>query len=114
MGRHGILRNLKKPGDFACRDPIRFSARQKAKGLQPSMLSERGEACNGLSCFHISSFVDIYDGFKTGFELTHGALDLEWKSLQPPAELLVGGCALVYVRFLHPLRAARRRQQMFV
>ena len=48
MGRHGILRNLKKPGDFACGDPIRFSARQKAKGLQPSRLSERGEACNGL------------------------------------------------------------------
>lgn len=48
MRRHSVLRNLKKPGYFACGDPVGFSARQKAKRLQPSGLSERGEACYGL------------------------------------------------------------------
>ena len=77
MGRHSVLRNFKKPGDFACGDPVGFSARQKAKGLQPSRLGERSEACNGLKWFHISSFVDIYDGVKTGPKLRYGALALE-------------------------------------
>ena len=48
MRRHGVLRNLQKPGDFACWDPVGFSARQKAKGLQPSRLSECGEATDGV------------------------------------------------------------------
>jgi hypothetical protein len=48
MRRHGVLRNIKKPGYFACGDPVGFSTRQKAKRLQPSGLSERGEARDGL------------------------------------------------------------------
>ena len=69
MGRHGILRNFKKAGDFTCWDPVGFSARQKAKGLQPCWLSERGEATDGMGRFHTSSFADIYDEFKTGSSL---------------------------------------------
>jgi hypothetical protein len=48
MRRHCVLRYFKKPGDFACWYPVGFSARQKAKGIQPSRLSERGEATDGV------------------------------------------------------------------
>jgi hypothetical protein len=48
MRRHGVLRNLQKPGYFACGNSIGFSARQKAKRLQPGGLSESGEACDSL------------------------------------------------------------------
>jgi hypothetical protein len=47
MRRHGVLGNLEKPGYFACGDPVWFATHQKAKRLEPSGLSERGEACNG-------------------------------------------------------------------
>ena len=46
MCRHGVLRNLEKPGYFACGDPVWFATHQKAKRLEPSGLSERGKACN--------------------------------------------------------------------
>ena len=48
MRRHGVLRNLQKPGYFACGNSVGFSARQKAKRLQPGGLSESGEACDSV------------------------------------------------------------------
>ena len=65
MRRHGVLRDLQKPGYFACGNSVGFSARQKAKRLQPGGLSESGEATDGVDLFHKSSFANIYDGFKT-------------------------------------------------
>jgi hypothetical protein len=57
--RQGGRRQPDPPGDLARRQAARPFLDEKAKHLQPVLLSERGESSNGSAIFHISTILKL-------------------------------------------------------